>query len=51
MKQVYDASLVAEKIEAVPLLTLLDPANHERFSLMPVRCGTCRRPSEPTARW
>jgi len=33
MKQVYDASLVAEKVEAVPLLTLLDPANHERFSL------------------
>ena len=33
MKQVYDASLVAEKIEAVPLVTLLDPANHERFSL------------------
>jgi len=33
IKQVYDASLVAERIEAVPLLTLLDPENDERFSL------------------
>jgi len=33
IKQVYDASLVAERIEDVPLGTLLDPANHERFSL------------------
>ncbi|MBI2824925.1 MAG: MMPL family transporter [Planctomycetia bacterium] len=33
IKQVYDTSLVAEQIEGVPLLTLLDPAQGERFSL------------------
>lgn len=33
MKQVYDASLVAEEIEDVPLTTLLDPANAQRFAL------------------
>ena len=33
VKQVYDTSLVAEQIEGVPLMTLLDRANHYRFSL------------------
>ncbi len=33
VKQVYDTSLVAERIEGVPLMTLIDPANHERFKL------------------
>lgn len=33
MKQVYDTSLVAAEIEAVPLTTLLDPQESERFSL------------------
>jgi len=33
VKQVYDTSLVAEQIEGVPLMTLLDRANHDRFNL------------------
>jgi predicted RND superfamily exporter protein len=33
LKQVYDTSLVAEQIEGVPLLTLLDRKNADRFSL------------------
>jgi len=33
IKQVYDTSLVAEEIEAAPLLTLLDPANAEKYTL------------------
>ena len=33
MKQVYDVSLVASEIEAVPLTTLLAPENAEQFAL------------------
>ncbi|MES1213847.1 MAG: hypothetical protein ABUL64_04595, partial [Singulisphaera sp.] len=33
VKQVYDTSLVAEEIEAVPLMSLIARENHERFNL------------------
>jgi predicted RND superfamily exporter protein len=33
VRQVYDTSLVANEIEGVPLMTLVDRANHERFNL------------------
>jgi hypothetical protein len=33
IKQVYDCSLVAELIERIPLLELIDPAHAERFEL------------------
>ncbi|MBI1902151.1 MAG: MMPL family transporter [Planctomycetia bacterium] len=33
IQQVYDCSLVAEEIERVPLLELIDPANAKRFEL------------------
>ncbi len=33
VRQVYDASLLAEEIEGVPLSQLVDPVNHKRFDL------------------
>ncbi len=51
MKQVYDVSLVAQEIEAVSLATLLDPANHQRYSLYAARCGTCPTSIVRTGRW
>jgi len=33
MREVYDASLVAEDVEGVPLTELVDPANAERFRM------------------
>ncbi|MCC7087253.1 MAG: MMPL family transporter [Pirellulales bacterium] len=33
MQHVYDASLLAEDVEAVPLTELIDPANTDRFGL------------------
>ena len=48
MKQVYDTSLVADQIEGVPLMTLLDPANHERFSLYAGALWDNPPPDDPT---
>jgi uncharacterized protein len=48
VKQVYDTSLVADQIEGVPLMTLLDPANHERFSLYAGALWDNPPPDDPT---
>lgn len=47
MKQVYDVSLVASEIEAVPLTTLMDPKNAERFSLYNDVLWSRPRPDHP----
>ena len=51
MKQVYDTSLVAEQIEGVPLMTLLDRENHDRFSLYAGAYGTIPRRTIQRAPW
>lgn len=47
VRLVYDATLVAEKIEDVPLSALLDPANQERYSLYAGALWDQPSPHEP----